>query len=324
MKNNSFRRTGFPYLGIIVVSIVLLGFFMQSCSKEDVFNEVEVTGLFMDVIENTDNFSLEVRDFKNWFESQKIVQEFIGKHEPNWSNAELKLLPDGNSLEVAIEIYKGKNSLGNDSIRELQIANVKNSFIGGVKAFSFYNEKNAHVKYYSLSGQLLEEGEYYAPKQQYILLKRYAIEKSQVRLKSGSESGDPCNGTQLYNNSATPLIINGAYNSNAYNCHTYVWGALSANDPCYMPYLPLWNNCPNISASGYSRVTSPQVGDRWVSYGNISGWGYTAVHSAIVKEVINGHVTKVEAKCGEDGIYIYNPDCSSFGSYMTNDIRYYR
>jgi hypothetical protein len=296
--------------------MIFTGCFMTGCQQEDPI---------VDAIENTDNSSLEIADFKNWFNSQGIVSEFTGKQEPDWSKAELKLLPDGKSLEVAIEIYKGKNSLGNDSIRELQIAYVNNSFIGGVKIFSFYNEENAHARYYSLSGQILEEGEYYAPKQLYILLERYTVEVPRVRLKTGNES-DPCDGEIEDPNSATPAYFpDGAPNSAAYNCHAYVWGYLSPNNPCYMPSHPHWNNCPDISGSGYSQVNgTPQVGDRWVSYGYVPGLGNGAVHSAIVMEVVNGKVTKLKAKCGQNGIITYNPDCYRYASYITTDIKYYR
>ncbi|GHT78181.1 hypothetical protein FACS189464_1180 [Bacteroidia bacterium] len=129
----------------------------------------------------------------------------------------------------------------------------------------------------------------------------------------------------MYSNSATPRKINGVDNPNAYNCHAYVWGTLSSNNSCYIPSQPSWNDCLNISGSGYSQVSGPpQIGNRWVSYGYVSGWGYTAIHSAYVTGVTNGYVTRVEAKCGDGGIYIYDPDCSAFSSYKTNDVRYYR
>jgi hypothetical protein len=296
--------------------MIFTGCFMTGCQQEDPI---------MDAIGNTDNSSLEIADFKNWFNSQGIVSEFTGKQEPDWSKAELKLLRDGKSLEVSIEIYKGKNSLGNDSIRKLLIANVNNSFTGGVKVFSFYNEENAHARYYSLSGQILEEGKYYAPKQLYILLERYTVEVPRVRLKTGNES-DPCDGEIEDPNSATPIYLpNDAPNPAAYNCHAYVWGDLSPNDPCYLPEHPHWNECPDISASGCSQVSgTPQVGDRWVSYSYVSGEGDIAVHSAFVEEVVNGKVTKLKAKCGQGGIKTYNPDCYKYASYMTNDVKYYR
>jgi hypothetical protein len=298
--------------------MIFTGCFMTGCQQEDPI---------VDVIGNTDNSSLEIADFKNWFNSQGIVSEFTGKQEPDWNKAELKLLPDGKCLEVSIEIYKGKNTLGNDSIRKLLIANVKNSFTGGVKVFSFYNEENADTKYYSLSGQILEEGEYYAPKQLYVLLKRYTDEEGRgiVRLKIGNESNDdPCQSVGIVPGSATPKYINGFTNPNAYNCHTYVWGTLSSNDPCYNPTTPLWNNCPNIAGSGYSQVSTPQVDDRWVSYGYVSNRGYVPIHSAIVIEVKNGKVTKLLAKCGYGEIRLYDPDCPDYEEYMTDDVKYYR
>jgi hypothetical protein len=312
MNNINKKIRTFSFV-MALASMILAGIFMQSCSSEG-------EEIFFDYSK------LEITDFKNWLKSQEITNEFIGDQELNWDNVKMKPMPDGGSTQVSFEIYNGENSLGNDSIRELQIAYVKNSFVGGVKIFSFYDKENAHVKCYSLSGQILEEGIYYAPKQLYMLLKRYTDGRGIVRLKAGNESNNPCDGTQMYTNSATPLIINGAPNPAAYNCHAYVWGTLSSNDPCYNPNYPQWNNCPNISGSGYSQVSMPQVGDRWVSYGSVSGWGYVPVHSAIVVEVTNGQVTKVRAKCGEQEIYIYNPNCDAplFTSYKTNDIKYYR
>jgi hypothetical protein len=232
----------------------------------------------------------------------------------------MKLMPDGKSTQVSFEIYKGKNSLGNDSIIELHIANVKNSFVGGVKVFSYYNKENAHANYYGLNGQILEEGNYYAPKRIYSLLKRYSLEESQVRLKSGSESNDPCSTTNWISNTGTPYEDN----PYAYNCHAYVWGFLSSDNPYYQSDHPYWNDYPDIAGSGYSQVSTPQVGDRWVSYSYVSGFGSIALHSAFVVEVINGKVTKVRAKCGDANLCVYNPDCSDFSGYMTDDVRYYR
>jgi hypothetical protein len=295
--------------------MIFTGCFMTGCQQED---------LIVDVIGKTDNSSLEIADFKNWFNSQGIVSEFTGKQELDWGNAEIKLMRDGNSQQVSFEIYKGKNSLGNDSIRELQIAYVNNRFTGGVKIFSFYNEENAHAGYYSLSGRILEEGKYYAPKQLYMLLKRYADEGGRVRLKTGNESNNPCT-YAADPASATPQIIDGNWNPNAYNCHAYVWGYLSSNDPCYDSNLPLWNDCPDISGSGYSQVSgAPKAGDRWVSWGYVSDVGIWPIHSAIVREVKNGKVTKVEAKCGDAEIRVYDPDCIEYASYMTNNVKYYR
>jgi hypothetical protein len=306
---------------VLFFSLIVLGVFVHGCSGEEEFSNIDND----DIIKNANNFSLKIADFENWFKSQGVANELIGEQEPNWSNAELKLLPDENSLQVSIEIYKGKNSSGNDSIRKLLLANVKNSFIGGVKVFSFCNKENAHVEYYGLSGRILEEGEYFTSTQQCIVLKRYTVKRSLSRLRSGTESNDPCVGTQEYSDSATPLEINGVPNPNAYNCHAYVWGYLSPSDPCYLPDYPHWNNCPNISGSGYSQIGgAPQVGDRWVSYGYDSNLGNTAIHSAIIKEVKNGKVTKLEAKCADGTIQIYNPDCSTYSVYMTDDVRIYR
>ena len=40
MKNNSFKRTRFLYFGIVLASVVSLGLFMQSCNKEDIWDEI--------------------------------------------------------------------------------------------------------------------------------------------------------------------------------------------------------------------------------------------------------------------------------------------
>jgi hypothetical protein len=311
-KNLSFRFI------LIVLSCVVL---LNSCTKED----YDVTGND-DVIENTDNSSLEISDFRNWFESQTIVKGLINYQKLNWDNAEMKLMPDGKSTQVSIEIYNDRNSSGNDSIIKLHIAHVKNSFIGGVKVFSFYNQEYAHVNYYNLSGKILEEGLYYAPKQLYMSLQRYTYRSGIVRLKSGDEYNEYCNDILRHDGTATP-IVTGVPNPTAYNCHTYVWGAPSKNNTCYMQDYPLWNDCPNISGSGYSPESTPQVGDRWVSYGYDSKYGDNhPIHSAIVVEVQNGEVTKVRAKCGMNEIYEYHPDCNHelFSSYKTDSIVYYR
>jgi hypothetical protein len=318
-KKNSFRNNSILFL---FIAAVIASCFMVGCQEEE-DAMIEDNMEYIDFIGNTPNSSLEINDFRDWLNSQKIANEFIGEQEPNWDNAEIKILQDSSSQLVSFEIYKGKNLSGNDSIRELQVAYVKNSFTGGVKVYSFYNEEIAHVKYYSLSGQILEEGEYYAPKQLYSLTEIYTVERGIVRLKSGSESDDPCEGTEKVSNSATPSKINGVYNPDAYNCHAYVWGYLSSNHSCYEPHRPKWNNCPNISGS---RVSVPQVGDRWVSYGYVSGKGTVPIHSAIVIEVKNGKVTRLRAKCGDKEIYFYHPDCNKplFAPYKTNDVRYYR
>jgi hypothetical protein len=314
------------------LSLLMCSILLHSCSIEgDDFIGND------DFIENTDNPSLEISDFRNWFKSQEIVTGFM-EQEPNWNNAELTISQDGDNSAVSIEIYKGKNSLGNDSIRELLIANVENDFIGGVRVFSYYNNERARVEYYNLGGQILEKAEYYAPKQLYSLIERYTveidkIEWSPVRLKSGSESGSEsgsgnlCAGTRDI--APATKITEGVPNANAYNCHAYVWGYLKKNDPLYDSSYPKWNNYPDISHSGYSLVigSAPRVGDRWVSYGYVYIYGnfnYMPIHSAIVEEVKNGKVTKLRAKCGQGPVKIYNPDCSDFSSYKTNTIKYYR
>jgi hypothetical protein len=298
-----------------------LGIFMQSCSRYDYVDDIPEHSM--------DGANLKVADFKTWFKSQTIASEFVGTQEPDWDNAEITTMPDGKTLHVSIEIYKGKNSVGNDSVRKLQIAAVENGFTGGVKVFSFYNSEYAHSNYYSLTGRILEEGRYYAPNQVDMLLKRYTIEWLQVRLKDGTEADDLCSDTVWVPNSATPLEnSDGSANSAAYNCHYYAWSSITGNNSgpgCSVPGSPNWYNSPNIYGSGYSAESIPQVGDIWVSYGYVSGLGAgAAVHSAVVKEVVNGKVTKVQAKCGQDGICTYNPDCSEFGQYKTGNIQYFR
>jgi hypothetical protein len=286
---------------VILACVISAGIFTQSCSTDSIF-EIDNDPL----ASRTDRFDITVSDFKNWFVSQTISSDFIGSQEPNWDNAEVKTMPDGKTQFVSIEIYKGENSAGSDSIRKLQIAFLQDDFTGGIKVYSYYNSEYASTNYYSLTGDLLEEGIYYPQNQTDVLLKRHTFESTQVRLKSGSESNDPCAGTTWLPNTATPY-------SN------------SDGPGCTVPGRPNWYNCPNISGSGLNETIIPLVGDRCVSYGYISGFGAVgAVHSAIVKETVNGRVTKVEAKCGEAGICIYNPDCPTFSSYKTSDIRYYR
>ena len=311
------KKIKFLIAGLALVLVASLGFFVQSCSQED-----ELDNITPNVYKK-----VEACDFKNWFNSQEITNGVIGNRELNWDNAELTVMPDGESLQVSFEIYKGKNFLGNDSIRELQIACVKNSFIGRVEVLSFSSKEYAQYDYYNLRGQILEEGIYYAPNQVHISLERYAAEDVGVRLKSDSEN--PCSRTTTVEGSTPTEIqrdmyknpLNSAHNDSVYNCHAYVWGYLKSTDPYYIPNLPKWNENPNIAGSGCSQVSTPQVGDRWVSYDKYGN----PVHSAFVEEVTNGKVTLLRAKCGQDAVKKYDPDCSDFSStYPTNNVKYYR
>ncbi len=315
------RTTRITTLVLTLASLIFLGIFTQSCSNEELFDSRS-----FDIENGTSNISeIGIGDFKNWFNSQQIESELVEKNKLNWDNAEIKLLRDGQSLEISFEIYKGKNLLGNDSIRELHLAYVGNSFMGGIMAYSFYSRERAFVDFYNLSDQLFLEGMYYEPNQVYSILKAYSVERTNVRLKSGSED-DPCPSDDEPN-SATPMVNeDNTINPQAYNCHYWVWGAGTSveSNPCYEPGYPKWNNCPNISGSGWSEVSTPQVGDRWVSYANLIGVGVVAYHSAIVEEVIDGKITKLKAKMGQGPISTYDPDCPKFAGYNTNAIKYYR
>ena len=277
----------------------------------------------------------EITDFRRWYEAQKVANIYFDKQTPNWEKAELSIMPDGVTPKVSIELYKGNNSFGNDSIIELQIVYLENSYVGSVKLYSFEPDNEyANLKYYGLNGRLLQEGMYYAPNKQFILLNQYEVVERRVRLKDGTEYNSNCNGTvQLlpdtpieYNIFGNPKKNSDA-NQNAYNCHSAVWGPPSSSDPHYNSRIPLWNNNPNISGSGWTERSTPQVGDRWVSYGYAPGYGNNApIHSAIVLEVTNGKVTKLQAKMGEKGVINYDPDCDAplIANYNTGNIKYYR
>jgi hypothetical protein len=303
-------------VGIALLSLVVASVFMQGCSS----SEEEANFI--------DHSELETADFRNWFNSQQIESGLVEKNGLNWDNAEIKLMPDGKSKKVTFIIYQGENSLGNDSIRELHIAYVRNSFMGGIMAFSYSSKVRARVEQYDLKDQLEREWAYYVPKQVFSLLKIYPNRGSIVRLKLGSEN-DGCPGEIEIANSATPYINNdGTSNPDAFNCHAYIWGPLQPTDPNYAianePGYPLWNNWPNIADSGWSEVSTPQVGDRWVSFtDDIVNGENLPWHSARVVEVINGKVTKVEAKCGDGGIWIYDPECNKYVGYTTNILKYY-
>lgn len=290
---------------------------------------------------NIDNLPKEIADCKKWLTSQEVASGFLEERDIDWSKAEMKTLPDGNTLQIKLKIGRELNSVGNDSITELQIAKLKYGYEGRIKVSSYYDEKRAFIKYYSLTGTILEEGDYNGFEQSFILLKQVPFEKIRTTLEATSftRSYDDslvvvdfdtsyvfCENTLYYLNSETPLYINEEPNSEAFNCHTYVWGTPDEDNPCYSSDFPLWNNCPDINNSGYSQVqgSSPQAGDKWVSYGYFPDMGYVAIHSAIIVEVENGIVTRLQAKCGENGIFIYDPNCSYFSTYMTGDIRYYR
>jgi len=314
-----------PTLVLTLASLIFLGIFTQSCSNEELFDNRS-----FDIESKISSSEMGIDDFKNWFNSQQIEIGFVEKDRIDWDNAEIKLMPDGKSTKVSFAIYQCKNSSGNDSIRELHIAYVRNIFMGGVMAFSFNSKKRAYVEQYDLKGQLEREWMYYAPKQVFSLLKIYPNGASQVRLKLRSED-EGCPGETEKPNSATPSTIDGNPNSEAYNCHYYVWGPYQeTGDPlfdeaCIEPGYPKWNNWPIIAGSGWSEVSTPQVGDRWVSFtDDIVNGENLPWHSAKIIEVTNGKVTKVEAKCGYGGIWTYDPECDKYVGYTTNMLKYYR
>jgi hypothetical protein len=312
--------------------MVIAAYFVASCSQGNYSYEAIQE---QEILEDQ-SLGLEVADFSNWLKSQEIERGLIEEKELNWDNVEIKLMPDGKSKKISFLIYQGTNSLGNDSIRELHIAYVRNRFMGGVMVFSFHHKECARYMYYDLSGQLSEEGEYYAPKQIYMALNPYStpysVEWAKVRLKSGSEGeteGETdCENIVIVNGTKTPLRINGKLNPAAYNCHTHVWGPPAPGPaPCYNDSISQWNYCPDIAGSGWSEVSTPQVGDRWVSFKDDPTFGENAAwHSAKVLEVIDDKVTRVEAKMGDNEILYYNPDCTTeyFRYYKTDNIKYYR
>ena len=323
------RRTSVVTLMLTLASILLWGISTQSCSNEQLFddNSFKSDENISEIVGITE---VGIGDFKNWFNLQQIKSGLVEKKNLDLDSTEIKLMPDGKSKKITFIIYQGKNSLGNDSVRELHIAYVGNNFIGGIMAFSFNGKERALVDQYDFKDRLEREWEYYAPRKVFSLLKIYSIGRGQIRLKTRSEDdGQPCT-FEVEPNTSTPLYFeNGDPNPDAYNCHTYIWGPPQPSDPYYNithdSIRPSWNNYPNIAGSGWSEVSTPQVGDRWVSFTHDIVFGENLPwHSAEIVEVIDGDVTKVRAKCGDAEIRIYDPDCDDYVGYFTNILKYYR
>ena len=85
---------------------------------------------------NIDNLPKEIADCKKWLTSQEVASGFLEERDIDWSKAEMKTLPDGNTLQIKLKIGRELNSVGNDSITELQIAKLKYGYEGRIKVSS--------------------------------------------------------------------------------------------------------------------------------------------------------------------------------------------
>ena len=126
---------------------------------------------------------------------------------------------------------------------------------------------------------------------------------------------------------ATPKIINGKINKNAYNCHSYAWED-SKGDPTdkrnerIVKYgVTKWDDNPDNNMGGYKQLKNSEPnkpGDRVIYYvdDNKNGQydkGEPIGHSAIVHKVDKeGNTTLVRSKMGENGISINHPGAPGF------------
>ena len=126
---------------------------------------------------------------------------------------------------------------------------------------------------------------------------------------------------------ATPKIINGKINKNAYNCHSYAWedskGAPTdkRNERIVKYGVTKWDDNPDNNMGGYKQLKNSEPnkpGDRVIYYVDDNKNGqYDKVepigHSAIVHKVDKeGNTTLVRSKMGENGISINHPGAPGF------------
>lgn len=119
---------------------------------------------------------------------------------------------------------------------------------------------------------------------------------------------------------ATPIApatmkknLDGSINSDAYNCHTYAWNIVNADetDHGYDARWPKWDNDPSNNTSGYHPIlstdTPKQIGDR-VLYYNFVHNVLVITHSGVVSQVdANGQPTEITSKWGQEGVYKHHP-----------------
>lgn len=275
---------------ILFVSLFFL-IYLVSCTSNSIENEdIQTQNSIVD-------------EALRFYAQQTLDNSTILTEEPNWGNAVVSKTTDGSPL-VTVQVYKGENNKGLDSIQEIQFVQRKSGNIMLLRTLSSFNKDIAKVEFFTLKGRLLEDGMLYIPKNRYSTIKVYYRIGSNNKTIRRAGAEDGCS-PSIVEGSGTPIFNpDGSYNTNAYNCHQYVWGDPSPNDPNYYPFLPHWRDyAPDPTKLGYSVTSTPSVGDRIIIYGTDILGNYSGIHSAIVT-CIDGGTVMVTGKDSDGPIKI--------------------
>lgn len=288
---------------ILFVSLFFL-IYLVSCTSNSIENEdIQTQNSIVD-------------EALRFYAQQTLDNSTTLTEEPNWGNAVVSETTDGSPL-VTVQVYKGENSKGLDSIQEIQFVQRKSGNIMLIRTLSSLNKDIAKVELSTLKGRVLEDGMLYIPKNRYSTINvYYRIGSNNKTLrKVGAEDGGCASKVE---GTETPFYsLDGMSNPGAYNCHSYVWGPSNSSDPSYNPSYPNWRDYPPSPASlGYfpTSSTNVNVGDRVVYYGYNSYGFWGPIHSAIVTSTSGGVATELTSKWGQDGIYHHGAGCTPYGT----------
>lgn len=287
---------------ILFVSLFFL-IYLVSCTSDSIGNEnIQMQNSIVD-------------EASKFYAQQTFDNSTTLTEEPNWGNAVVSKTTDGSPL-VTVQVYKGENSKGLDSIQEIQFVQRQRGNIMLLRTLSSFNKDIAKVELSTLKGRLLEDGMLYIPKNRYSTINvYYRIGSNNKTLrKVGAEDG--CS-PYVVEGSDTPVYNSDvSYNTNAYNCHQYAWGDPSPNDPHYYSYLPHWRDYPpSPSSLGYTETYTPSVGDRIIIWGYDNYGNYQALHSAIVTCTDGGNVM-VTGKNGPGAITTSGINNTGYGGIV--------
>ena len=287
---------------ILFISLFFL-IYLVSCTSNSIGNEDIIT-------QNS------VVDEASKFYAQQTLDNSVNlSQEPNWGNAVVTKTTDGSPL-VTVQVYKGENSKGLDSIQEIQFVQRQSGNIMLLRTLSSLNKDIAKVELSTLKGRLIEDGMLYIPKNRYSTINVYyrrGNDNKKLR-RAGVEDG--CS-SSVVEGSATPAYnSDGSPNANAYNCHQYAWGDPQSNDPCYIQGLPHWRECaPDPTKLGYRETYTPSVGDRIIIYGFDNYGNFGGLHSAIVTCTDGGSVM-VTGKNGQGPITTTGINRTGYGGIV--------
>jgi hypothetical protein len=234
MKTNSFKRTGFPYLGIVLASMIFVGIVMQSCSSE--FDNVErLSNNFLNITDfekvyannlSSNNNKIKVIGFKTVYvpeNERKEMKEFMDEYQSFVSDLNCLWMAEDYSfyriyfaLHTAIVECDGKEyvadekGLINTSVKDISHL----SIVGRKKSETVHGSRNNIIlEDRILFRNKLTQGNKKEPMKGYVIKENnicvfdlgerriQSHHDHHVRLKTGSENNEDDNdGVSCYQN----------------------------------------------------------------------------------------------------------------------------